>query len=433
MNERLHLNAELEIARLGQRGEGLARFEGATLAVPYTLPGEMVRAEIDGERAKLVEVIRPSTDRVPAFCPHFTICGGCAVQTLAKPAYDAWKRELVVQALRHAKIETEIAPLVDAHGEGRRRATFHSRVIDEGASRKRLELGFMQARAHTIVSIPDCPILDPALKGAMEAARAAATVLIPLGKPLDLVATTTLEGLDLDLRGCGPLDFGYSQALIEVAAKHDLARISNHGETIIERRAPTLRMGAALVAIPAGGFLQATAKGEFVLGQLVSEATAGAKRIADLFAGSGTFALRLAERAEVLAIEGDEAALKALSRAAAHAEGLRAVKTERRDLFTRPLMGGELDKIDAVVFDPPRAGAEAQARALSKSKVPLIVGVSCNVQTFARDARLLLDGGYALEKVTPVDQFRHSAHVELVGVFRRLPEPKPKRRGRLLG
>ena len=211
------------------------------------------------------------------------------------------------------------------------------------------------------------------------------------------------------------------------------ARISNHGETIIERRPPTLRMGNALVTIPAGGFLQATSKGEYMLGQLVSDATAGAKRVADLFAGSGTFALRLAERAEILAIEGDEAALKALARAAAHAEGLRAVKTERRDLFTRPLMGGELDKIDAVVFDPPRAGAEAQARALSKSKVPLIVGVSCNVQTFARDARLLIDGGYQLEKVTPVDQFRHSAHVELVGVFRRLPEPKPKRRGRLLG
>ena len=433
MNDRLHLNAELEIARLGQRGEGLARFEGATLAVPYALPGEWVRAEIDGERAKLVDVIRPSVDRIPAFCPHFTICGGCAVQTLSQSAYESWKRELVVQALRHAKIETEVTPLIDAHGEGRRRATFHARVIDEGASRKRLELGFMQARAHTIVSIPDCPILDPGLSGAMEAARAAATVLIPIGKPLDIVATTTLEGLDLDLRGCGPLDFGFNQALIEVAAKHDLARISNHGETIIERRPPTLRMGNALVMIPAGGFLQATSKGEYMLGQLVSEATAGAKRVADLFAGSGTFALRLAERAEVLAIEGDEAALKALARAAAHAEGLRAVKTERRDLFTRPLMGGELDKIDAVVFDPPRAGAEAQARALSKSKVPLIVGVSCNVQTFARDARLLIDGGYKLEKVTPVDQFRHSAHVELVGVFRRLPEPKPKRRGRLLG
>jgi 23S rRNA (uracil1939-C5)-methyltransferase len=192
-------------------------------------------------------------------------------------------------------------------------------------------------------------------------------------------------------------------------------------------------MGKALVAIPPGGFLQATAKGEHVLARLVSEATTGAKKIADLFAGSGTFALRLAERAEVLAIESDAGAIKALARGAAHAEGLRGVKAERRDLFTRPLMGGELDKIDAIVFDPPRAGAEAQARALAGSKVPLIVGVSCNVQTFARDARLLIDGGYRLETVTPVDQFRHSAHVELVGVFRRIPDPKPKRRGRLLG
>lgn len=433
MNERLHLNAELDIVRLGQRGEGLARFEGETMAVPYALPGEKIRAEIDGERAKLVDVITPSADRIPAFCPHFTLCGGCAVQTLAKPAYEAWKRELVVQALRHAKIETDVAPLIDAHGEGRRRATFHARVIDEGASRKTLELGFMQARAHKIVSIPDCPILDPALKGAMDAARAAATVLIPLGKPLDIIATATLEGLDLDLRGSGKLDFGFNQALIQVAERHDLARISNHGETIIERRIPILRMGPALVAIPAGGFLQATAKGEYVLGSLVSEAAKSAKRVADLFAGSGTFALRLAECSEVFAIENDEAAVKALIRAAAHAEGLKPVKTDKRDLFTRPLMGGELNKIDAVVFDPPRAGAEAQARALSKSKVPLVIGVSCNVQSFARDARLLIDGGYILEKVTPVDQFRHSAHVELVGIFRRAPEAKPKRRGRLLG
>ena len=433
MNERLHINAEVTITRLGQRGEGLTTFEGTNMAVPYALPGERVRVEIDGERAKLVDVMEPSADRVPAFCPHFTVCGGCAVQTFAKPAYETWKRGLVVQALHHAKIETEIAPLIDAHGAGRRRATFHARVIDEGASRKRLELGFMQARAHTIISIDDCPILDAGLKGAMEAARAAATVLIPIGKPLDLVATATLEGMDLDLRGCGPLDFGFNQALIEVAHRHDLARISNHGETIIERRAPALRMGHALVAIPPGGFLQATAKGEETLAALVCDAVKGAKRVADLFAGSGTFALRLAESSEVLAIESDEAALKALARGAAHAEGLKQVRTERRDLFTRPLMGGELEKIDAVVFDPPRAGAEAQAHALAKSKVPLVVGVSCNVQSFARDARILINGGYRLEKVTPVDQFRHSAHVELVGIFCRPPEAKPKRRGSLLG
>ncbi len=433
MTNRLHLNAEVLISRLGQRGEGLAPFEGIQLAVPYALPGERVRVEVDGERAKLVDVLEPSADRISAFCPHFTNCGGCAVQTLAKAPYEEWKRGLVVHALAHAKIDTEIAPLIDAHGAGRRRATFHSRVIDEGMSRKRLELGFMQARAHTIVPIPDCPILDVGLKGAMEAARAAATVLIPLGKPLDIVATATDEGLDLDLRGSGPLDFGFAQALIEVAAKHNLARISNHGEVLIERRPPNLRMGRATVTLPAGGFLQATALGEETLAKLVCDAAKGAKRVADLFAGSGTFALRLAEQAEVTAVEGDDAAMKALTRGAGYATGLKQVRTETRNLFTRPLLGGELDKLDCVIFDPPRAGAEEQAHALAASKVPLIIGVSCNLQTFTRDARILINGGYRLEKVTPVDQFRHSAHVEVVGVFRRIPGPKPKRRGSLLG
>lgn len=427
------LNAELTIARLGQRGEGLARRNDEIIAVPYALPGEIVRAEIDGDRAKLVEVLKANPDRIAPFCPYYGTCGGCAVQNLAWPAYAEWKRSLVADALSRAKIETEIAPLVDAHGAGRRRATFHARVHDEGAGRKRLELGFMQARAHRIVAIDHCPILDPGLSGAIEAAREAATVLIPLEKPLDVVVTATLEGLDLDLRGCGPLDFGYRQALITVAERRDLARISNHGETIIERRAPALRMGRALVTIPPGGFLQATAAGEDALAALVLDAVKGAKKVVDLFAGSGTFALRLAEKADVLAVEGDEAAIKALARAAGHAQGLRPVRTQQRDLFTRPLMGGELDSLDAIVFDPPRAGAEAQSRTLAASKVPLVVGVSCNVQSFSRDARTLVDGGYRLEKVTPVDQFRHSSHVEVVGVFRRAAEAKPRRKGRLLG
>ncbi len=427
------LNAELTIARLGQRGEGMARRDGDMIAVPYALPGETIRAEIDGDRARLVEVLAPSPDRVPAFCPSFTICGGCAVQTLAFAPYAEWKRGLVADGLSRAKIETEIAPLVDAHGAGRRRATFHARVHDDGIGRKRLELGFMQARAHDIVNIDQCPILDPGLAGAIPAARDAARILIPLEKPLDIVVTTTLEGLDIDIRGTGPLDFGYRQALISVAERFDLARISNHGETLIERRPPTLRMGKALVTLPPGGFLQATAAGEEALVALVREAVGKAKKIADLFAGSGTFALRLAEKAEVLAIEGDAPAMRALARGAHETEGLRHLKTQQRNLYSRPLMAGELDGLDAVVFDPPRAGAEAQAKALALSPVPTVVGVSCNVQTFARDARILIDGGYRLEKVTPVDQFRHSAHVELVGVFRKPPVPRAKRRGRLLG
>lgn len=430
---RFHLNAELTITRLGQRGEGLARHEGAVLGVPYALPGETVRVEIDGERARLVDVLQASPDRLPSFCRYFTNCGGCAVQTLAWPAYADWKRSLVLDALARAHIETEVAPLVDAHGAGRRRVTYHSRVVDTGAGRKRLDLGFMQARAHKIITIDECPILDPAMKGSVEAARDTATVLIPLDKPLDIVVTATLEGLDVDVRGAGPLSFDYRQALITIAQRHDLARISNHGDTIIERRPPTLHMGRCVVVLPPGGFLQATQAGEDALAALVVEAMRGTKRVADLFAGSGTFALRLAETAEVHALEGDPAAMLALARGAGGAIGLRMVRTESRDLFVRPLIGGELTRLDGLVFDPPRAGAEAQSRELATSEVPLVVAVSCNLQSFTRDARILIDGGYVLEKVTPVDQFRHSAHVELVAVFRRPAPVLTKRRGRLLG
>ena len=430
---RLDLRANLSITRLGQRGEGLADSGRGFVAVPFALPGEEILAEIDGDRARLVEVLKASPDRIEPFCPHYGICGGCAVQALAPAAYADWKRGLVVEGLHHARLDVPVAPLVDAHGEGRRRATFHARVEQEPSGRKRLDIGFMQARAHRIVPLEICPILSPGMADALPAARAAATALMPLDKPLDVVVTATLEGLDIDMRGAGPLPFAYRQALITVADRHDLARISNHGETIIERRQPLLRMGASTVAPPAGGFLQATAMGEEVLAGLVCEATRGASRVADLFAGVGTFALRLAATAGVHAVESEKAATQAMARAAGATQGLRALTVETRDLYRRPLAGGELSGFDAVVFDPPRAGAEAQARTLAEAGPPLVVGVSCNVQSFARDARILVDGGYALETVTPVDQFRHSAHVELVGVFRRPPPPRSKRRGRLLG
>ena len=197
---------------------------------------------------------------------------------------------------------------------------------------------------------------------------------------------------------------------------------------LVEARAPTLRMGRATLAIPPGAFLQATAAGEEALAALVLAGVGGAKRIADLFCGVGTFALRLGEAAAVTAIDSERAAIAALVRAAAGASGLRQPKTEVRDLFKRPLAAAELAGFDAVVFDPPRAGAAAQAAELAKSAVPRIVAVSCDPGTFARDAATLVAGGYRVESVVPVDQFRYSAHVELVAVFTRPVAAVKKRR-----
>ena len=424
----IDLNAHLDIDRLGARGEGVSRGREGLIFTPFALPGEKILAEVDGDRGKLVEVLAPSPDRVPAPCPHFTRCGGCAVQTLRQPAYQDWKRGLVADALRNAGVMAEVAPLVAAWGAGRRRATFHSRNDQRGQP----HVGFMEARSHRIYELDACPILAPEMSGALSAAREIADILESLEKPLDIVVTASLNGLDLDIHGCGKLDFQLQQALIAAAASLDLSRIANHGVPLVERRAPDIAIGRARVTPPPGAFLQATAAGEEILARLVIDAVGDAKKAADLYCGIGTFALRLAEKAEVYCVESDAGALAAGLRGGRAATGLRPVSGEARDLFARPMLKEELARFDAVVFDPPRAGAEKQARELAISAVPCVVGVSCNAQTFARDANILIAGGYELTKVTPVDQFLYSPHVELVGTFRKAAA-KSARKRRLLG
>jgi 23S rRNA (uracil1939-C5)-methyltransferase len=406
------------IDRLGHRGDGVADTESGPVFIAHALPGELVEAERVGrDRAQLLAVVEPSADRVHSFGPGAPVCGGCGMSHLAVPAQLAWKRELVREALRTARIDAEVEPCVDAHGTGRRRATLHVRRDAE----RGLRVGFMEARSHDVVDLGehDCPTLAPALKPAVEIVRSLGKTLVQLGKPLDAVVTATLTGLDVDFRGSGKVPEPVRLRLTALATEHDLARLSLHGETVVERRPPLLRAGRAEIVLPPGGFLQATEAGEAALVGLVVAGVGTAKRVADLFAGSGTFALRLAEKAAVRAVEQDEAALSALDRAARHTAGLRKIETERRDLFRRPVLPSELKGVDAVVFDPPRAGAEAQARELALAKVARLVGVSCNPATLARDLGILLGGGYRLERVTPVDQFRHSAHVEVVAVLGR--------------
>ncbi len=416
----------LAIAHLGRRGEGVAHHDGAAVYVPYALPGETVLAERDGERAQVIELLERRPDRVAPICPHYGTCGGCAVQTLPAPDYRAWKRDLVVTALAKAGLaDAPVAPTLDAHGAGRRRATFHARL---DAPRAPPRVGFMQARAHVIVDIAVCPVLAPAMAGALPAARRVAAILSQSGKPLDLVVTATDTGLDLDLRGLGPASEAQRRALVAAAAALDLARLANHGEVLVEARPPMLRMGRAALTLPPGAFLQATAAGEEALASRVLAGVGGAKRVADLFCGVGTFALRLGETAAVTAIDSERSAVAALARAAAGAPGLRQPKTELRDLFKRPLVAADLAGYDAVVFDPPRAGAAAQAAEIARSAVPRVVAVSCDPGTFARDAATLVAGGYRIESAVPVDQFRYASHVELVAVFTRAAVAAKKRK-----
>jgi 23S rRNA (uracil1939-C5)-methyltransferase len=401
----------LAIVRLGNRGDGIAESPAGPIYVPYTLPGETIEgAPWPGhpDRRHLVRVDAPSPQRIAPICPHFGTCGGCALQHWETARYRAWKRDLLVTALQQAGIETDVDDLIDAHGDGRRRAVFHAR---HGA-KDVLQVGFTALSTHHIVPIDRCPVLAPGLGGAIEAAWAIAEALGG-AKPLDIQATATDAGLDVDVRGSGPLNPTQSVALARLAESRRLARLTRHGELVARRTQPTVRMGRATVPLPPGAFLQATAAGEEALARLVAAHAGEAKSVADLFCGVGPFALRLAERAKVTAADSDEAAVAAL-REAAKVPGLKPIVAERRDLFRRPTLAQEFARIDAIVFDPPRQGAEAQARALAASKVPVIVAVSCNAGTFARDVKILIEGGYRLTNVTPVDQFRYSAHVEIV-------------------
>jgi 23S rRNA (uracil1939-C5)-methyltransferase len=408
----------LLIDHVGHRGDGVALADGETIYVPYTLGGETVEvAEVQGhpDRRKLLAVETASPDRITPFCPHFAVCGGCAIQHWREEAYRAWKRGIVVETLRQARLDCDVAPLIDAHGAGRRRVTLHARLGTHDV----LRVGFAAANSHDIVPVDRCPILDPALSGVLDAAWALAEPILKGGKPLDIQVTATRNGLDIDVRGSGPLPPSVITTLSAIAEKHRLARLTRHGELVLLRNAPVVAMGPAQVTLPPGSFLQATTAGEETLAALVAERCGKAKHAADLFCGVGPFALRLATTRRVSAFDSDAGAITALQKAATATPGLKPVKAETRDLFRRPLMPQELHDFDVVIFDPPRQGAQAQAQQLAASKVPVVIAASCNVATFARDARLLVDGGFRLDGVTPVDQFRHTPHVELVARFSR--------------
>ncbi|HEY6022570.1 MAG TPA: class I SAM-dependent RNA methyltransferase [Pseudolabrys sp.] len=412
------MTEQLTITRLGHRGDGVADTPEGPVYVPYALPGETVTVErVAGhpDRRRLVHLDKPSYERATPICKHFGACGGCALQHWSLAEYHLWKRSLVVEALAQANVIAPVDELIDAHGAGRRRAVLHARRGTHDV----LEVGFTAPRAHHIVAIDECPILAPELAGALRAAWAIAETLKPTGKPLDIQTTATDSGLDIDVRGFGALNAERLAALARVAEAHGLARLTRHGELVAQRAQPLLQIGRAKVPLPPGAFLQATTEGEATLARLVTEHIGKAKRLADLFAGIGTFALRLAERARVSAADSDADAIKALERGAATTSGLKPVEAVQRDLFRRPFVASELKAFDGVVFDPPRQGAEAQARELAKSTVPLVVAVSCDAATFARDAKILLGGGYRLVAVTPVDQFRYSHHVEIVAKFTR--------------
>ena len=408
---------EVVIESMGGEGDGMAP---GPIFAPFTLPGERVRVSGSGERRDLEAVLEASPARIEPACPHFGTCGGCALQHWDHTPYLAWKVERLRATLARERIETEFLPAFAAEPGTRRRLALHARQGRKDQAR----LGFKLRKTWDLVDIRACPIADPRLVAGLEGMRRMAVPLFehPKSAPT-LHVTVTDAGLDIDITGVeqksGGLSADARMRIAEGAEAAGFARVTLDSEAAYMSRQPTVRLGAATVALPAGAFLQATPAAEAAMAALVTEACAGADRIADLYCGVGTFTFHLATVAPVYAADSAAPAIRALSSAVSTAPGLKGITAEARDLVRRPFLAEDLRKFDTVVFDPPRAGAFEQTAEIARSKVSRAIAVSCNPATFARDARVLIDAGFSLDRLMPVDQFLWSPHIELVGIFSR--------------
>jgi len=396
---------EYSIKRIGIFGDGIA--EGPVF-VPMTLPGEVVTGTLNGTTLVDVKIITPSDDRVAPPCKHFKSCGGCQLQHASDSVVEAFKTDIIAQALAAQGIKTEIRPIVTSPAQSRRRATFAARRTKKGAMS-----GFHGRASDTVIEIPDCKLVEPELLAARDIAEALAELGGSRKATLAVTVTTSRVGLDIQVSGGKPIDGPLRITLAALCDNRGFARLTWDDEVIAQRAPPVQRFGVADVCPPPGAFMQATAHGEAHLLAAVQEAVGEAKRVIDLFAGCGTFTLPLAKNAEVFAVEGDKQMMAAMDKGWRMAQGLKTVTHVARDLYRRPLLPDEFKKYDAVVMDPPRNGAEAQTAELIRSEIKRVAYVSCNPVTFARDVARMIEGGFTLDWVQPVDQFRWSSHVEL--------------------
>lgn len=400
---------EYQILRLGHLGDGIAH---GPVYAPVTLPGEVVTGTLDGQALCDVRIVTPSEDRVAPPCRHFKSCGGCQLQHANDPFVADWKLGIVRTALDAHGLETIFRPIQTSASQSRRRATFAAKRTKNGAM-----AGFHARGSDVVIEIPDCKLVHPDLMAGLKIAEELAIVGTSRKAAIAVTVTMTKNGLDVAVSQGKALDGPLRMELAQVCEKLGLARLSWENEVIAMRHAPVQKFGNAEVIPPPGAFLQATVEGEAALLAAVREAVGDADLIADLFAGVGTFSLPLAKHASVHAVESEKDMMTALDQGWRMSKGLKPLTTEARDLFCRPLLPDELAKLDAVVIDPPRAGAERQVAEIATAKVPQIAYVSCNPVTFARDAATLIEAGYILDWIQVVDQFRWSSHVEMAASF----------------
>ena len=413
---------ETEVVRLGHAGDGVVCPDGQEMYVPGAVTGDLVRVKADGNtRAKLIEVLSPSSARIEPVCQHFGECGGCVAQHFATRTYQNWRREQVLYALQARGFEAPPLEEVLMIPAGTRRRAKLSWHRDHGY----VSLGFRARGAHRVVDMSMCSALDPSIVTILGDLRLLAAKLDTVGR-FDITACD--NGLDIIVEQKNEPELKVRDAIATFSVLVQAARVSwrpgqaGGSDLVIQHRTPIVTIAGVPIALPPATFLQPSVAGEAALQKLVNEMLSSTKRVADLFCGCGTLSLMIAQGRHVTAFDSNAQAIRAL-RAAAGAAGARgrsiAARAEVRDLYRRPLEGRELKPYDAIVFDPPRAGASAQAMTLARSKVSKVIAVSCNPGTFARDARLLVEGGYVMRRVVPIDQFVWSQHVELAALFER--------------
>ena len=387
-----------QVVRIAARGDGVT---STGRHVPFGVPGDMLLD--DG-------TIDPGPHHQQPPCRHFPECGGCQLQHVDDDAYRDYLVSRVGTALAQHGLTTEIRKPHLSLPRTRRRASLRALKVGQGAV-----IGFNAAKSNRIVDMRECHVLRPELFDLIAPLKSLLGGLLPQRRTAEVQLTLVDQGVDLLLKGVEPEGYEAMEGLTGFCESNRLARLSiDQGlgpETLYEPVPATISLFGVPVGFPVGGFLQATEDGEETLGSCVREAVQGGERIADLFAGLGTFALALPGK--VYAAEASRDAVQALKRAAPN------LAVEHRDLYRRPLDKDDLKSFDAVVLDPPRAGAEEQVKELASSGVARIAYVSCNPATFARDAMILADGGYRIDWIRPVGQFRWSTHVELGAAFSR--------------
>ena len=426
MNDR---PADVVVTALGAQGDGIAESESGRLFIPYAAPGDALQVRLPSKRSKqmrahIAKILTGGPDRQEPICAHFSECGGCAVQHIRASAYSEWKRFLVCDSLAHRGINPSVVQdLVPGKIGRRRRTRLRARLTAKGVI-----LGYLAARSHRIVAVSECPVLVPEIVAILDPLRVLLTDSLNRGQEAVISITRCKSGLDMTVAMGRSLTLEDRERLVAFADNNDLARLcwqslerggTGERETIIRRWPPEIDYAGILIEIPPDAFIQPTSEGESVLRDTVLSTVAGSARVADLFAGCGSFSLPVANSgSHVLAIDSSGEQIAALVSGARRVDLGAFVEAEVRDLNRRPLMVADLASYDAVILDPPRAGAQAQVQQLAESSIATIVYVSCNPGSFARDSRILIDGGHSLQTVLPVDQFLFSPHTELVAIFR---------------